>query len=63
MPQVFSNGQKVFLTYIINESDAKSGAFTHRLAESSSEMYFPMALVEFTGNTFRFGMANDEVFN
>ncbi len=62
MPQVFSNGHKIFLIYLIREGDSSDGTFT-TLIDNTSDIAHPLALVEFDGNTFRFGMANDEVFS
>jgi hypothetical protein len=63
MPQVFSNGQKTYLIYLINEPDPNwDGTYTTMIDQTSETMY-PLALVEFYGSTFRFGIANDEVFN
>jgi hypothetical protein len=61
MPQVFSNGQKVFLIYTVADWDEKSiKEFKKLNSEGEYEEY--LALVEFAGHTFRFGIANDEVF-
>jgi hypothetical protein len=61
MPQVFSNGQKVFLIYIVADWDEKSiNEFKELMSDGGQDEY--LALVEFEGHTFRFGIANDEVF-
>jgi hypothetical protein len=60
MRQVFSNGQKIFLIYIVADWDGKSiRELTELNSDGQSEV---LALVEFEGHTFRFGIANDEVF-
>jgi hypothetical protein len=33
------------------------------MIDNTSDTTYPLALVEFSGNTFRFGIANDEVFS
>lgn len=65
IPQVFSNGQKVFLIYLINEPNSNSNLDVTYVTmnDSTSETTYPLALVEFSGHTFRFGIANDEVFS
>ena len=63
MPQVFSNGHKIFLIYLINEPDQNWDWTYTNLIDNSSEMIYPLALAEFNGHTFRFGIANDEVFD
>lgn len=62
MPQVFSNGQKTFLIYLINDSDDDWDGTYVNLIDNKSDKSYPLALVEFSGQTFRFGIANDEVF-
>lgn len=61
-PQVFSNGQKVYLIYSIaaREKESFREVITFEKDEVHKEL---LALVEFDGNTFRFGIANDEVFS
>ncbi|MBT1706523.1 hypothetical protein [Chryseosolibacter indicus] len=61
MPQVFSNGQKVYLIYFIADWDRESIQKIEEL-EDNEEGEDYLALVEFEGHTFRFGIANDEVF-
>jgi hypothetical protein len=61
MPQVFSNGQKIYLVYTIADWDKKSIDKFENLPHDGRHERF-LALVEFNGNTFRFGIANDEVF-
>ena len=63
MPQVFSNGQKTFLIYLINEPDPNWDGTYVTMIDNTSNTIYPLALVEFNGNTFRFGIANDEVFS
>jgi hypothetical protein len=62
MPQVFSNGQKVYLIYYIADWEKESVNKINTFSTSTGEGQL-IALVEFTGNTFRFGIANDEVFS
>lgn len=61
--QVFSNGRKVFLIYFINEHDPNWDGTCMTMIDNTSETTYPLALVEFSGSTFRFGIANDEVFH
>jgi len=62
MPQVYGNGHKTFLVYMINQPDPNwDGTYT-TMIETSSENIYPLALVEFDGGTFRFGIANEDVF-
>lgn len=63
MPQVFSNGHKTYLIYLIHEIDPAWTGNTITLIDPRSEINYPLALVEFDGQTFRFGIANDEVFD
>ena len=63
LPQVFSNGQKTFLVYLIKESNSKSDGTYVTMIDNTSETKYSLALVEFSGHTFRFGIANDEVFS
>ncbi len=63
MPQVFSNGHNVFLIYLINEPDPNWDGTYVTMIDNTSETTYPLALVEFSGHTFRFGIANDEVFS
>jgi len=63
MPQVFSNGNKTFLIYLINEPDPNWDGTYIRMIDHSNETTYPLALVEFKGQTFRFGIANDEVYS
>ncbi|HTE26444.1 hypothetical protein [Flavitalea sp.] len=61
MPQVFSNGHKVYLIYTVADWDKDSvrNVKTIGKSEENSEL---LALTEFDGYTFKFGIANDEVF-
>lgn len=61
MPHVFSNGQKTFLIYRVAESDEKSIEKFEKLEHDGGDERF-LALIEFGGGTFRFGIANDEVW-
>ena len=63
MPQVFSNGHKVYLIYLINEIDPNWDGTYVTMIDNKSDNQYPLALVEFKGHTFRFGIANDEVFS
>lgn len=63
MPQVASNGHRTFLIYLINEVDANWDGTYVNLINNTSDTMYPLALVEFTGHTFRFGIATDEVFD
>ncbi|HEY1045375.1 MAG TPA: hypothetical protein VGF79_02980 [Bacteroidia bacterium] len=63
MPQVFSNGHKVFLIYIILEQDSNWDGTDVTMVDNTSVTTYPLALVEFNGHSFRFGIANDEVYN
>ncbi|MEO6148788.1 MAG: hypothetical protein ABIP28_01435 [Mucilaginibacter sp.] len=59
---MFSNGGTTYLVYLIEdpkEGDGKSLT----MIDSQSETVYPLALVSFEGSTFRFGIANDEVFS
>ncbi|MBI1306932.1 MAG: hypothetical protein GC181_10040 [Bacteroidetes bacterium] len=63
MPQVFSNGHRVYLIYRINEYDPDWDGTYVNMVDNTSTTSYPLALVEFAGHTFRFGIANDEVFS
>ncbi|MGV3765219.1 MAG: hypothetical protein ACO1NW_03785 [Chitinophagaceae bacterium] len=62
MPQVFSNGQKVYLIYTIADWDKEHIQKIDTIGNGikNSEL---LALVGFDGYTFKFGIANDEVFH
>lgn len=61
MPHVYSNNGKVYLTYIVADWDKESINDFQTLEHNGYEEFH--ALVEFQGNTFKFGVANDEVFH
>ena len=60
-PQVFTNGLKTFLIYMINEPDPNwDGSYTTQI-NPNSETTYPLALVEFIyAHSHRFGIVNDE---
>ncbi|TGK82578.1 hypothetical protein EHQ24_15175 [Leptospira noumeaensis] len=62
IPQVYSNGNKTFLIYYINEPDpAWDGTYVN-IIDNSSDTLYNLALVEFIGTlAYKFGMFNDEV--
>lgn len=61
MPQVFSNGQRTYLMYLLNEPDSNWDGTYIKLIDNTSEATYPLALVEFIGpDTHRFGTVNDE---
>jgi len=61
LPQVFSNGQNTYLTYMINTPDPNwDGSYT-TMIDNKSDKTFPLALVTFIKpNSHRFGIVNDE---
>jgi hypothetical protein len=62
-PQVFSGTFKTYLLYNISEDDPNwDGTYT-TMVDNTSDVNYPLVLVEFSGKTFRFGIANDEVFS
>lgn len=61
MPQVFCNGQRIYLLYYVADWDKDSISVVNSDKNSSGTNEY-IALVEFNGSTFRFGIANDEVF-
>ncbi len=63
MPQVFSNGRKVYLIYYIDKPDPELDGTNVTVISDKSDEIYPLALVEFSGHTFRFGIANEEVFS
>jgi hypothetical protein len=63
MPQVFSNGHKTYLIYLIDEPEPNWDGTYVTLIDNTTETQFPLAIVEFSGSTFRFGIANDEVYS
>ena len=64
MPQIFSNGHRTYLIYLINEPDPNwDGTYT-TMIDNTSETLYPLALVQFIRpNTHRFGTVNDEAAN
>ncbi len=62
MPQVFSNGQNVYLIYTVADWDTDSIQTVNKLASETQNPEL-LVLVEFNGYTFKFGIANDEVFH
>jgi hypothetical protein len=63
MPQVFAKGHKIFLTYLQDEADPNRNGTYLNMIDNSSEKTYLLALVELSGHTFRFEIANDEVFS
>jgi hypothetical protein len=63
MPHVFANGHKTILIYLTNTKEPGwDGSYTN-VVDSAGDNVYPLALVEFSGHTHRFGIANDEVFH
>lgn len=61
MPQVFSNGHKTFLIYMMHKPDPNWDGTYVSVIDNTSETLYPLALVEFIGpGTHRFGTVNDE---
>lgn len=64
MPQVFSNGHKLYLIYVLDEEEVPEGLVNELAGPEGAPGYIQfLALTEFEGHTFRFGIANDEVFS
>jgi len=61
MPKVYNGDFKTYLTYVVADWDEESITDFRKLEHDGYEEYF--ALVGFDGNTFKFGIANDEVFS
>ncbi len=61
MPKIYNGDFKTYLTYVVADWDEESITDFRTLESDGYEEYF--ALVSFEGNTFKFGIANDEVFN
>jgi len=61
MPKVYNGDFKTYLTYVVADWDEDSITDFRKLEHDGYEEYF--ALVGFDGNTFKFGIANDEVFS
>lgn len=61
MPQIFSNGYKTYLIYMIREPDPNWDGTYVTMIDTTSETIYPLALVEFIRPfTHRFGTVNDE---
>lgn len=61
MPQVFSNGNRTYLIYLIAEPDPNWDGTYVKVISNTSETVYPLALVEFIKpNTHKFGTVNDE---
>ena len=61
MPRIYNGDFKTYLTYVVADWDEKSITNFRTLEHDGYEEYF--ALVSFEGKTFKFGIANDEVFS
>jgi hypothetical protein len=64
LPQVFSNGHKTFLTYLVNTIDPNwDGSYTTMIDNKSADI-FPLCLVTFIRpHSHRYGIMNDEAAN
>src|SRR2546423_6523739 len=62
LPQVISNGSYLFLIYLIDKPNPDWDNSFPEMINPKSKNEYPLALVKFDGSTFRFGIANDEVF-
>ncbi len=64
LPQVFANGHRTYLTYLIDTPDPNwDGTYT-TLIDNTSDNSFPIAIVTFIRpNSHRFGIVNDEAAN
>jgi hypothetical protein len=64
MPQVYSNGHKTYLIYLVNQPDPEwNGTYT-TMIDNTTKTTYPLALVEFIRpDTHRFGTVNDEACN
>lgn len=61
MPQIFSNGHKIYLVYLVKEDHPNWDGTYVTIVDSKSEAMYPLALVEFISpHTYRFGTVNDE---
>ena len=61
MPQVFSNGHKTYLIYLLKEVDPNWDGSYVTVINNASPAVYALALVEFIQpDTHRFGMVNDE---
>lgn len=64
MPQLYSNGHKTYLIYMLHEPDPKWDGTHVTMIDNTSETTYPLALVEFImPDTHRFGIVNDEAAN
>ncbi|WP_190811218.1 hypothetical protein [Flagellimonas sp. S3867] len=61
MPKVYNGDFKTYLTYVVADWDEESISEFKTLEHDGYAEYF--ALVGFHGKTFKFGIANDEVFS
>jgi len=61
MPQVFCDGHKTFLIYMLSEVDPDWDGTSVNMIDAGSDEVYPLALVEFDGGTSRFGIANVDV--
>ena len=61
MPRIYNGDFKTYLTYVVADWDEESITEFKTLEHDGYDEYF--ALVGFDGKTFRFGIANDEVFS
>ena len=62
IPQVFSNGHTTYLIYLIHEPNPNWDGTYITENDNKSQSIYSLALVEFKGHSFRFGIANNEVF-
>ena len=60
-PKIYNGDFKTYLTYVVADWDVESITDFNSLDHDGYEEYF--ALVGFYGKTFKFGIANDEVFS
>jgi len=64
MPQVYSNGHKTYLIYLVNQPDPEWDGSCATVIDNTSATTYPLALVEFVRpDTHRFGTVNDEASN
>lgn len=61
MPKVYNGHSKTYLTYVVANSDVGIITDFQTLEHDGYEEYF--ALISFEGKSFKFGIANDEVFS
>jgi len=61
LPQVFSNGHKTYLTYLVDTPDPNWDGSYVTMVDNKSADTFPLALATFVRpNSHRFGIVNDE---